>query len=374
MSTPTTPTPASSVNGGTSAIDLAVQQHATEAVVVQGFALSALEQPHVDFRGFAKLTPYQDNINQGVDRAKDSANFYLNICLPKAITTIANIDAYFQLQNALPQVLAPNTSPQDAMSMLKAMQDQVTDYRGQAGNVTKDLQGLRGRLSTNAADLAGYVTQLNAAVDGDKGVLKSVNDELGSIDGKIGGCIAGIVLGGLAIIGGALMIAVGAIGEFFTGGASTALIVGGVGVLAAGVGVEVGASVTLAKLFDLKGELLSKKANLQAETKLATGISSGLHLLAGSAVNAAEASQRMANAWNLLGEDLGSLITDLQKGQTTVDALRRLFATAAEGAVKTVQNDVVTIKGQLSGVKTVVKAGKKIGDVINSEVTKLRAA
>ncbi len=346
----------------------AAKEHASNAVIVQSYALSAMSQPNVDFSDFKKLLPLQTKINNGLGAAKDSAHLYLNTVLPLAISTISDIELYFQLHDALADSLAPGTSVQQAISLLKVVQDQAVEYQGQAKAVASRLQTLRDGFTASSSAFNGYSQELATIVDGDHGVLKSLDDQLDSIDGKIGGAITGVVLSGLAIAGGVLMVGVGALAEPVTGGLSTALVVGGVAVAAAGVGGEVASSLTLAKLLDLKSNLVREKAKLKAETTLAAGLRSGLGNLATAASGAATATQGMVNAWSLLGDDLGGLAKDVQKGQTTVDALRLLFTHAAENAVKTTQQDIVIIKTQLTGARTSVDTKTKPGDLIRAHV------
>jgi non-hemolytic enterotoxin B/C len=349
-------------------VGTAAKSQSSNALIVQNYALSVQAQPSVDLSGTVNLAKYQTGINTALGKAKDSATLYLDTTLPKAIVTIANIDAYFQTQNALAQALAPNTDAQTAIALLKAVQEQAVDFKRDASAVTTDLQSLRGQFSSSSADLNQFARDLAIAVDGDNGVLSEISNELSSIDSKIDGCIAGIVLSGLAIVGGVIMIGVGALAEAVTGGLATALVVGGIAVTVAGIGGEVGSSVALAGLLDAKSDLLTTRSRLNAETTLAAGLGSGLNSLSTSAANAATAAQGMANAWGLLGDDLDSLVTALINGQTTSNALRLLFATAAQGDVKTVQGDVVVIRGQLAGVQTTVNPSLTASQVVREQI------
>lgn len=359
----------SAANVGTSA-----KAQSSNALIVQNYALSVQAQPVVDLAGYEGLAKYQTEINKALGDAKDSAHLYLNTTLPKAIVTIANIDSYFQTQNALAEALAPGTDKETAIALLKAVQEEATDFHKQAVSVTGDMQDLRDRFSRGSADLSRSAKDLSIAVDGDNGVLASISDQLSDIDGKIAGAITGVVLSGLAVAGGIIMIGVGALAEAVTGGLATALVVGGIAVTAAGIGGEVGASIALSGLLDAKSGLLTQRARLNAETTLAAGLSSGLGGLSSAAGNAAVATQGMANAWNLLGDDLTNLIGDLTKGQTTSDALRRLFATAAQGVVRTVQGDVVVIRGQLAGVQTTVDTKVSAGQLVRNQIAVLQNA
>lgn len=358
----------SSIDTAAASVGTAAKSQSSNALIVQNYALSVQAQPTVDLGGYSGLAQYQTEINKALGDAKDSAKHYLNVVLPKAIVTISDIDSYFQTQNALTQAVAPGTDAKTAIMLLKAVQDQATEFHTQATGVTTDLQRLRDQFSLSSAALSKGAHDLSIAVDGDNGVLASISSQLSDIDGKIDGAITGVVLSGLAIVGGVILIGVGALAEAVTGGLATALVVGGIAVTAAGIGGEVGSSITLANLLDLKSNLLSERSRLNAETTLAAGLSSGLSGLSTSANSAATAAQGMANAWGLLGADLDNLIGDLQKGQTTVDALRLLFATAAQGEVQTVQGDVKIIRSQLAGVNPTVDTSVTAGALIRRQL------
>ena len=79
---------------------------------------------------------------------------------------------------------------------------------------------------------------MNTAIKGDKGVLEFITNEFNGYDKQIGGLSAGIALGGLAAIGGVLVIIAGAVGTPFTAGGSVPIIAGGVALLALGAGVR----------------------------------------------------------------------------------------------------------------------------------------
>lgn len=346
----------------------AVRPHGGQALIVQGHALKILQQGTVDLSTWTNLASIGSDLNNAIGKAQGNAKLYLNVIQPKMITTIGNISAYFDLQNALPTALDPNTDRKTAVGLLNAVLDQVNKFKSDAGAVVLDLQNLRTGLSADAANFGNIVQRLNAAVSGDNGVLSSIEDQLGSIDQKIAGAITGVVLSGLAIAGGIFVICVGAIAGFVTAGTSTPLVLLGVGIVAAGVGGEVGSSIALANLINLKADLLRQKSTLTAEVNFATGLNSTFQDFATSSSNAAQAAQEMANAWSFLADDLKTLITNVEKGNTDVASLRALFLAAAKGTVTRIQGDIATIKGQLEGATTVKmdpsKGDKSIADTV----------
>lgn len=365
---------AAKTKSATGTLDQSVKGHGAQALVVQGYALSALQQPHVDFAGFDRLKDLETSINGGIDRAKYHSNRYLDVVLPEMIKQIGNIDAYFNLQDAIPKALDTSSDAKTAIRFMKIAQERSQQYQSDASGLVKQLQSLRGDFSDDAGNFKTWTTNLNAVVNGDNGVLDSINKQLGSIDGKIAGAITGTVVSGLAIAGGAMLIAVGGIADFVTAGTTTPLVVAGVAVVAAGVGGEVASAVTLAKLIDLKGDLLSKKAKLKAEVSLASGIATGFDSLAQQAAGAATATQAMANAWSGLDDHLGNLITSLESGQTTADDVRLLFQTAAQGDVRDIRRDVGTIRGQLAGAETVIDPKTPVAKLVVDNARRRAAA
>lgn len=339
---------------------------ASQGLLIQSYANSVLEQPNVAFPAqFENLVKFQQEINTGLGTAKAHAKNYLNNVEPQIIKNITNIQNYYALHNAVASTLPPGSTEKQWIDSLNALKGQSQEYENDAKNMVVLITGLHGDLTTDSAAFAKIVGDLNSAVNGDKGVMDGIDSDLSDLQSKIDGAIAGIVLSGLAILGGIFMVAVGAIGEIFTGGASTAMIVGGVAVIAVGVGGEVASAVMLANLNGAKAKMLHDKANLKDEVKLALGIGSAYKSLSTQVKAAVDAATEMKNAWGFLSGHLDGLIGDLDKGIINTGAVRQLFLTAANTEVATINKDITIIENQMSGVtKVPVKSGQYVGDAI----------
>jgi hypothetical protein len=355
-------------------LDTETKPFGGQALILQAHAQKMQATSILDLSQYPNLSSIGSDLNSSITKAKANATRYLDVILPKQILVIGNIYSYFDLQNALAGALDSNTDRQTAIELLNAVRDQATQFKSDANYIVTDLQNLRTGLSGDAANFNNIVQRLNAAVSGDNGVLADINNQLDSIDGKIAGAITGIVVSGLAVAGGVLLIAVGAIAGFVTAGTSTPLVVLGVGVVATGVGGAVGASIALAGLLNAKSDMLQNRSRLTSEVNYATGLSSTFQDFATSATGAAAAAQQMANAWTSLTNDLGTLITNVEKGNTDVPSLRRLFLTAATGTVKRIQTDVTTIKAQLAGVTVVQQTDPKKERLADTVVRLAKAA
>ncbi len=138
--------------------------------------------------------------------------------------------------------------------------------------------------------------------------------------------------------------------DFVTAGTSTPVVIGGVAMMVAGAGGITAGAIVLHNSLGTRQDLYQKRSNLNSEVLIATQIGNGYKGLQVQAQNAVTAATQMSNAWDALTSDLGSLITDLDKGITSGDDIRQLWLTAADTTVKTVLTDVTTIKAQMAGV------------------------
>lgn len=364
----------SSVASATTA-DTSMRSQISQGLILQSYCNSVLAQSPVDFSGTPNLATNQTQINNGLNTAKAHANNYLNNIQPAIILNVDSIINYFTLHNAVPTALPPGSTAKQWVALLKTLEDQAQQYEADAKGVADKLRLLNTALGTDTAAFSKAVSDLNAAVNGDNGVIKDINGQLGDIQGKIDGAIAGIALSGLAIIGGVFMIIVGGVADFVTAGTTTPLVVGGIAVVAAGIGGEVASALTLKSLNDAKADLLTRKANLTAEVKLATGASTAYGSLYNQAGSSMQAATTMANAWTSLQGDLGNLSKNLEKGITSADAVRTLFLTAANSTVKTVLTDSQNIKNQMAGVQSfTAPKGETVGNFAVSKTSTRKAA
>ena len=344
------------ISGNATVINATNRQQMGAALIVQTYANSVLAQPEVDFSGIPGLSSYQTEINDGLTTAQEHANYFLNTMEPALILNMSNCENYYQLNDALPTTLPTGSTVDQWTTELTAVQTQSTAYQVAAAQMVTDLQSFRDELATDTQSFASTVQSLNSAVNGDNGVLASISDQLSTIQGEIDGAIGGIVVSALTVAGGVFVICVGAIADFVTAGTSTGAVVGGIGLVAAGVGGEAGSITALVTLNNSKSALLSEKSELTTEVQLATAVSSGYAALANQVGNALTAASAMANAWSSVESDLGNLISDLNNGIQSADAVRSLFVTAANGEIKTLLTDIETIKQQMDGIQVQVAA------------------
>jgi len=96
--------------------------------------------------------------------------------------------------------------------------------------------------------------------------------------------------------------------------------------------------------------------------------------LAGSAGQAQESAQSMANAWGFMGDHLESLYGNLDKGKSDNAMLRQIFLAAAEKSVAPILRDVDIIKGQMTAPQRRQDTGQRVGDMVVQEAQKQEEA
>ena len=337
----------------TISMDQSMAGQAGQALQIQTYCNSVKQQVSVDFSQFPNLKENQTQINQGLDVAKGHADLYLNQIQPQIITNISNISNYYPLQNASPTVPPPGSTKAQWLRQLNVIKEQATEYHKVSSDTRLIILDLNNQLIIDSRNFQGIVVNLNSKVQGDNGVLAQLNGDIDKVNAAIDGAIAGIVVGGLLVIGGAFVTAIGAVADFVTAGTSTPVVIGGVAMMVAGAAGITAGSIVLHNSLGARQDLYQKRSSLNSEVLIATQIGNGYQGLQVQAQNAVSAATQMSNAWDSLTSDLGSLITDLDKGITSGDDIRQLWLTAADTTVKTVLTDVNTIKAQMAGVSPI---------------------
>jgi non-hemolytic enterotoxin B/C len=194
---------------------------------------------------------------------------------------------------------------------LGELQKQVTSNRANVTEITTDLNAFQANLNT---DYQNFLTDYNTAqtkIMGDGGEISQLNDQLQADQDAMnkdnsmiaGGCVMGVV--------GGLMIAVGALAEIETAGASTALIVGGV-VVAAGGGVLIGEGTKdlIAKQNDYR-DVSEQITTINNSIAALTTVKGQLDSFNNELANAIAAVGNVDKAWQTIGDSFTDLSTQL---------------------------------------------------------------
>lgn len=335
------------------AMDQGMVAQNSQALQIQNFCNSVLQQVPVDFGKFPDLHDDQTQINAGLVTAKGHANQYLNTIQPEIITNITNISNYYSLYQTIPVVCPENATKKQWLNALGLLRDEAKKYQEVSSKTRLVILDLHDSLVVDSGNFQTVVSNLNSKVDGDNGVLNQLNSEINSLNAAINGAIAGIVAGGFLVVGGAFVTAIGAVADLVTAGTSTPVVIGGVAMMVAGgAGIAAGATILKGSL-NSRQDIYQQRSTLTAEVNIASAISSGFVGLQNQAQNAVTAASQMSNSWDALSSDLDTLSKDINSGLISTDAARTMWLTAANSVVKHVITDINLTKAQMAGVSPV---------------------
>ena len=340
------------INNAANVMKQGMKKQSGQGMVVQSYCQSIITQPFINLGDFAKLKEIEKKINNGLETARGHANYYIGTLQPELITNISNIDNYYNLYNSVPIILPSDASEEQWLNLLRELKTQTENYAHTAKETADKIGVFYAQLGEDSSTFQENLNTLNSIVGGNEGVLQDLEDQLDEINGEITGVIAGIVVSGLAVVGGIFLVAVGTIGSFVTAGTSAPIALAGGALIVAGVAGAAGLGIALANLLDAKSETLRKKITLEGEVKAIAGMSTSYKNLYTQATEAHKAANEMKNAWDFLSSDLSTLSEDLKNGTLSTGQLRSLWLSAADNAVETVKNDIGIIKGQMTGVTT----------------------
>ncbi|HIH4763668.1 HBL/NHE enterotoxin family protein [Serratia ureilytica] len=337
----------------------------SQALHIQTYCNSVRQQIPVDFERFPNLREIQRQINTGLATAKQHANHYLNDIQPLIIRNITNIQDYFETQNLLSTVMPSGATKEQWLSALSMVSDKAREYQEVSANTRRTIGSLNDKLIIDSNNYQLIVVNLNNVVNGNNGVLEQLNRDIDGINAAIDGAIAGIVVGGLLIIGGAIVTAIGAVAGLVTAGTSTPVVMGGIAMMTAGAGGVIGGAIVLDKSLSAREKLYRDRSQLNSEVLVASQIGSGYQGLQTQAQSAVTAATQMSNAWDSLTSELDILNANLRKGIIDDSFLRQLFLTASQTSVTKVLDGTKIIKQQMAGVVVrEVPANQTIADFV----------
>lgn len=348
------------------AIDQGMVAQNSQALQIQNYCNSVLQQVPVDFGHFPNLHDDQTQINAGLVTAKGHANQYLNTIQPEIITNITNISNYYSLYQTIPVVCPKGATKKQWLDALAVLRDEARKYQEVSSNTRLVILGLHDSLVEDSSNFQTVVTNLNSKVGGDNGVLNKLSGEIDSLNAAVSGAIAGIVAGGFLVVGGAFVTAIGAVADLVTAGTSTPVVIGGVAMMVAGgAGIAAGATI-LKNSLNSRQKIYQQRSTLTAEVNIASAIKSGFVGLQNQAQNAVTAASQMSNSWDALSSDLDMLSKDISTGIRSTDAVREMWLTAANSVVKHVITDINLTKAQMAGVSPItVPSNTTLADYVN---------
>jgi non-hemolytic enterotoxin B/C len=356
---------------------------ASAGLLVQAYCTQVVQQPAIVMPD--SMRDRLPLINDHLKTARDNASDYLTNIQPTIIAVVTDVGGYASQFTNFHALITGRidawkggslTARAEALQLLRLLQTDLEKKQLKIVGVQGSLGGFQGKLNTDVSNFNTALSNADTIIRGDRGLLAALQQQLDDIRGQISGAIAGIVISGLAILGGAMMIAVGALATFASAGAAKAVVVVGVAVVAGGVAGLTASSIALATLNDTRANLLLQQAQLEANYLFLENFKSTIGTLSSSARTASQQLTNMNNAWTILGGNMGNVVNAVQNAQTYSDIPLPVlaFLNTAGSQWTDVLTSVRTIQSQMSGVQTtILRDGAGLGPLNSQSIRALAA-
>jgi len=335
---------------------------ATTGLMMQTYALSVVEQEDLNIasvRGLEKLEPINNKINKALATARSHAGDYLHRVEPLILNNITDVEHHYTVQDTISSVLPPGTKKEIWLQTIAELSVIAKESWNKASTTIRELQNLKASIDNDYQTLSNLTSELNNVVEGDSGVLATLQANLDSVTKQINGDIAGVVFSSLGIVGGSVMTVIGAVATLETG-TGPSMVVGGVSMIAAGLAGDAAAGSDLHSSLVEKGTIISQQTVLTNEVKLAASMENGFSGIVDVLEMAVSAATEMKVSWETMMSDLEELSSNLQDGLLSPDAVRSVFLEASKNEVEGILEDIKIIKEQMSGVEVVTNSKQSI--------------
>ncbi|MFJ7905300.1 HBL/NHE enterotoxin family protein [Streptomyces sp. NPDC096198] len=304
-------------------IGVGAQAHGTFAKTIESYCLLVIGQAPVSF-GSTRMEPAEVAINAALKKARENAEKYMNELRVESLSVLNSVQRYIAAHEDL-AALVSSDDKATKLSQVDTLVSQCSDWQRHAKDVSEKLGRLAIDFSQDAQALQEGIAIMHRLAEGDTGILAQFERDLKEVQGKIDKAIFDISVGGLAVIGGIILIGVAALSTAVTGPAAWTLGVGGVLLVGGGAyGVSTGGMALHAGL-KLKGEILQKQAAAKQEIATAKAMEVQLGSIVEQAKIASYGADNMATAWKALEADMKALKQDVEEGKNYEDALTFLY-------------------------------------------------
>ena len=285
---------------------------ASSLVLLQIYAMQTAQQPTLDPLALGKdgqdllplLVAHQDTARRNVQAV-------LSTVVPSVITALTDVLGYGSMLGSftdailplLPSITTSDTARQQVLTLIGQLEIAAASRQGNARQLATTLSQMVAKAQTDNTNFAEDMNQANQLIGSDTGALAQIQSQIEQTKRSINGEIAGIVISALVIVGGAIIIGVGALATLPAGVTGPAVILAGVGVAVTGVTGLTVAATALGKDNDTLVGLY------QESVKLSTTLTV-VRVLAGHITSFADATSGMASAIGALTGEWDSV----QKG------------------------------------------------------------
>jgi len=324
----------STVSSTTKAISDTARQAMAYNAVIQAYIsalkgtpdidLSSITFPDADKHVIVDLPKHQQLARKNADFYKDGPTSP-NAQVASTLSDIMGFGAVFTpvCDELLNMLDANGKVPADKVGEfddnIDVLNEMIGTNKDNCDSIVKTLNSFTNLISADQRNLTGDHNIMSATLEGDNGELKKLQDEIDAINtamDKDNAMIAGGA--GMEVVGG-LMIVVGAVCEFETGGVSTGLILAGVAVVGGGATMQGFAGKDLGDKMD---ELRDKMGKLCRDRKIVATLKQSTDTvgsLVSNIANAIQAISAIGDQWVALKADLNNVFSALKNAENRSD-------------------------------------------------------
>lgn len=302
--------------------------------------------------------PELEDLNPHLSTAKGHANEWINTWSGQAWDRLEGIvrfgEEFGNLQSGLLEAakamgdesaFAPNEIAK-LVQMLQALQVLVAEQHTQSKKVFSQITTYANEVGQ---DYATFLTDFNTAnrvLGGDQGAIARLTDKIAAEHEAMSKDLAMIGGGAAMMVVGILIIAVGALLEFETAGATTLVVGAGIAVVAGGAAM----TGVAGKDYDDKLAQIAVDeaalANDQAEITLLHGVGTQLNSLNRGLARAQGALGNLVTAWEELDNGLKAVVDDLQDPEDYLASVRKTQPQATPATVALIVQAEIETAGQ----------------------------
>jgi non-hemolytic enterotoxin B/C len=310
-----------SVNLGPGTLKDAVGGTGQAIIIVQTYAKNITTQAMI-----TNLDHEIPNLSTHQQTAVNHANDWLTTYQPQILQVQSDLlsfangfNAYYQpLLTLAQQIQSGDTSKvNEFIEGLQDLTKQVTGKRTEVATVISDLNTFSTELASDVSNFNGDAATAQSSIVGDNGTLQKLNDQLDALNSAMSKDNAMIAGGSVIDVVGVLMICVGALAEFETGGLSTGLIVAGIGVIAGGSTMIGIAAKNLSDSQNKYGQVAAQINSINSSLSVLKTVAAQLNNFSTEATAAYNAVVSMDTGYQTLETNFTALITDLQDNIST---------------------------------------------------------
>lgn len=329
----------------------------TNASLVQTYIASCLTQKDIQLDKIKSIKKTQQE-------TREHARYWLNTLAPKISSIYTDVTGFCSLAGdeksggfwedlIITANQIKNNNDENASTfkeIIQVFKEDIQERTKKTGELTNNLASFRGYLEEDNKNFQVIIADAKQIYSGSGGEIETINSNIKAIKSAIDTDIGIIAGGSIAVVGGIVMIGVGAIGTVFTGGAAAKLIVAGVITTVGGVAAIAVASKDLVEKQKSYGTALQDLAKLEAEMAALKNVEDHFTGLEGKNEKANKAVESMRQGWIILHSNFNELESSVDK----IDTDKRVLLTNRLKATKK-NFDNLTIQAQNMQKNSILK-------------------